>query len=261
MKRVLTAALLLPPVVYIILAGHWLIFLAAVSLISLVCYYEFTRMACAHGVDADGPVGYAAAIVILAVPRLDFALAAAAAILGLAVSLRARDLSRVLPRAAVFVLGLAYTVAPWRCAVALRGSGDDGPHWLLYALSLAWVGDIAAYYVGSLFGRHKMTPRISPGKSWEGAFAGLAASVAFGVAYLGWFVPDAPLTEVVPLTLVAGIAGQFGDLCESALKRGAGIKDSGSLLPGHGGWLDRLDACLFTMPVVYFWLSRGSMVN
>jgi phosphatidate cytidylyltransferase len=133
------------------------------------------------------------------------------------------------------------------------------PHWLLYALALSWIGDMAAFFAGSLFGRHKLAPRISPGKSWEGAIAGLAGSVLFGVLYTGRFLPQIDPLSAIALTAAAAAAGQLGDLCESAIKRGAGVKDSGAILPGHGGWLDRVDSSLFTIPIVYFWASRASM--
>lgn len=257
MRRVLTALFLIPPVVYVVLIGHSYAFLAATALVAVFCYYEYARMAAGRG----GPLGYAAGIVIVVAPRLDAVALAGAAILAMVESLRERDLARVLPRAASFVLGLAYAFAPWRCAVLLRETVPGGGHWLLYALALSWIGDGAAYYVGSRFGRHKLAPAISPAKSWEGAGAHIVAAVLFGWLYLGRFVPTAPLAEVILLSAAASVAGQVGDLCESAMKRGAGLKDSGSLLPGHGGWLDRVDACLFSVPVVYFWIARASFLG
>jgi phosphatidate cytidylyltransferase len=122
-----------------------------------------------------------------------------------------------------------------------------------FALALSWVGDIAAYYVGKNFGRHKLAPRVSPGKSWEGAVASLAGSMVFGFFYLNYLIPQVAPWQSLLLAGVGNVAGQLGDLAESALKRGAGVKDSGTMLPGHGGWLDRVDSTLFAVPVVY-WL-------
>jgi phosphatidate cytidylyltransferase len=257
MRRVLTALFLIPPVVYVIHAAHSYVFLAATAAVALASYYEFVRIAAGHGIQRRGPLGYAAGLVLVGAPRLDATVTAGLAVLAMIEALRERDPARMLPRSAAFVLGLAYAFAPWRCAVLLRETVPDGGHWLLYALALTWIGDGAAYYVGSRIGRHKLAPGISPGKSWEGAAAHVVSAVLFGWAYLGRFVPAAPLLEVVLLTAAASIAGQAGDLCESAMKRGAGLKDSGSLLPGHGGWLDRVDACLFSVPVVYFWVARS----
>jgi phosphatidate cytidylyltransferase len=95
---------------------------------------------------------------------------------------------------------------------------------------------------------------VSPKKTWEGAIASVAASVLFGVLYMREFLPQVPLVHVLILSAVTNIAGQIGDLSESALKRGAGIKDSGTSLPGHGGWLDRVDSSLFAIPVVYLYV-------
>jgi phosphatidate cytidylyltransferase len=256
MKRLLTALLLIPPVLYIVLAGHPLLFLAVVCAVGLACYFEFVRIAGSYSIDIGGPLGFVLALLVIAAPRIDAAWFAAIPILGLLRSLRAASLSATLPQAAALTLGIAYVCLPWRCAVLLR---QINPHWLLYALALNWIGDMAAYYVGSLTGKHKLAPRVSPAKSWEGSAASLLASVLFGVVYLGRFIPQADVFMVIGLTAAASLAGQLGDLCESAIKRGAGVKDSGAILPGHGGFLDRVDSSLFTVPVVYFWLSRVSM--
>jgi phosphatidate cytidylyltransferase len=125
----------------------------------------------------------------------------------------------------------------------------------MYALLLNWTGDIGAYYIGRPFGRHKLAPVVSPQKSWEGAIASVIASVLVAGAYLLHFVPGVTPAQAVGLTVAANIAGQLGDLAESALKRGAGVKDSGAILPGHGGFLDRVDSTLFALPVVYGYLK------
>ena len=149
------------------------------------------------------------------------------------------------------LLGVVYIFGAWKCAILLR---DMSPYWLLFALAINWVGDISAYYVGKNLGLHKLARRISPGKSWEGSIASVVASTAFGVVYLKRFPSDMPIVQMVALSTLANIAGQLGDLAESALKRGAGVKDSGTILPGHGGLLDRVDSTLFTMPAIYLWL-------
>src|SRR5207302_6651806 len=136
----------------------------------------------------------------------------------------------------------------WKCAMPLRARN---PHWLMYALLLNWAGDAGAYYVGRKFGRHKMAPRVSPQKSWEGAAASLVTSVLLAGWYLHRFVPVVSLPAAMALTALANAAGQLGDLAESAMKRGAHVKDSGGLLPGHGGFLDRADSTLFALPVIY----------
>jgi phosphatidate cytidylyltransferase len=118
-------------------------------------------------------------------------------------------------------------------------------------LLLSWAGDTAALYIGKAFGRRKLAPRVSPAKTWEGAAGSLAGGVLAGGVYAHFFLTAAPLSMVLLLGVAGNISGQIGDLCKSAWKRGAGVKDSGTMLPGHGGWLDRIDASLFAVPVVY----------
>jgi phosphatidate cytidylyltransferase len=156
------------------------------------------------------------------------------------------------------LLGILYTFIAWRFAFHLR---QASPFWLLFALSINWVGDVAAYYVGRAVGRHKLAPRISPGKSWEGAIASMIAAVLFGQVFPLFAGLSISLTSMALLSALSNAAGQLGDLAESALKRGAGLKDSGTLLPGHGGFLDRLDSSLFTLPVVYYWLHAGAIAG
>lgn len=147
-----------------------------------------------------------------------------------------------------------YIFGSWRAGVALH---KLSVHWMFFAIALNWAGDVAAYYVGRAIGKHKLA-LISPGKSREGAVASILASLIFGYFYLGHFEPNTPINLVLLLSISGNIAGQLGDLSESALKRGAQMKDSGTMLPGHGGWLDRLDSSLFSMPVVYWLLQAYS---
>jgi phosphatidate cytidylyltransferase len=144
--------------------------------------------------------------------------------------------------------GVIYIGGAWLCAFYLRAVS---PHWLLFAFLLCWAGDTAAFYIGKNFGRHKLAPVISPGKTWEGAAASVVGGVIIGTIYAHYFIPTAPLGTVLAIAAVGNIAGQIGDLVESAYKRWGGVKDSGSSLPGHGGWLDRIDSSLLTIPVVY----------
>ena len=144
--------------------------------------------------------------------------------------------------------GAIYIGGAWVCAFRLR---IVNPHWLLFAFLLCWAGDTAAYYVGKNFGRHKLAPKISPGKTWEGAVASVAGGVLAGAIYAHYLIPAAPLGLVVIFGAAGNIAGQIGDLVESAYKRWGGVKDSGSSLPGHGGWLDRIDSSLLSVPMVY----------
>jgi phosphatidate cytidylyltransferase len=253
MTRVLTALLLIPTFCYLVLWAPWWAFLVSVAAVALLCYREFIDLAALHEIDKPGVFGYAAGLLILLVPVKDPAFYVFIAILAMALGLRLRNLGAALPYSAALVFGIAYVFGSLRCGIDLR---EISPYWLFFGLSLNWAGDIAALYVGKLFGKHLLAPRISPAKSWEGSIGSVAASVLYGAIYLPRLLPTVPLAEGLALAALANIAGQFGDLCESALKRGAGVKDSGTLLPGHGGWLDRLDSSLFALPVVYFVVSN-----
>src|SRR5262249_46380192 len=146
-------------------------------------------------------------------------------------ALRAEDLAQALPGAAVAVLGVTYIFGAWRCAAALKVLN---PNWLMIALLVSWAGDTAAMYVGKAFGRHKFAPIISPAKTWEGAWASAAAGMLAAFGYAHYLIPEASVPLVLTVGALGNIAGQMGDLCESAFKRGADVKDSGTMLPGHG---------------------------
>lgn len=250
MKRILTAAALVPIAGYTVFGAPQWAFLAVLAAAAFLSYREYDGIAAGFGFGSPGIPGYVLGLGLLLFPGdavLPFTLAA---LILMAWSLRA-DLAQSLPRAALSIAGLVYIFGSWRCAIPLRA---QSPHWLMYALALNWVGDAGAYYVGRRFGRHKMAPRVSPNKSWEGAAASVIVSVLLAGGYLHIAIPSAPLWQVIALTAVANAAGQLGDLVESAMKRGAGVKDSGALLPGHGGFLDRVDSTLFALPVVYAYL-------
>jgi phosphatidate cytidylyltransferase len=249
MKRVVTALILIPAVLYVVIGGPvWLVF-AAVTLCAMLCYREYCGIAAGYGITKLGPVGFAAGLGVLALPDGGSIFLTVVALIAL--SLGTEDMADVLPRASALLLGVIYIFGALKCAILLR---DANRYWLLFALAINWVGDTGAYYVGKNVGMHKLAPQISPGKSWEGSMASLAASIAFGIAYLHHFSPQMAVLEAVALSALANITGQIGDLAESALKRGAGLKDSGTLLPGHGGMLDRMDSALFSMPAVYVYL-------
>jgi phosphatidate cytidylyltransferase len=144
--------------------------------------------------------------------------------------------------------GAIYIGGAWFCAYQLRAMS---PHWLMFAFILCWAGDTAALYIGKNFGKRKLAPTISPAKTWEGAIASVVGGVLVGAIYVHFLIPAAALGTVLIAGIAGNIAGQIGDLVESAYKRRVGVKDSGSSLPGHGGWLDRIDSSLLAVPVVY----------
>jgi CDP-diglyceride synthetase len=158
-----------------------------------------------------------------------------------------------LPAAGISASGLLLIAFPLSFAVRLHGLGSAGPRLLLFALVITWAGDTVAYFVGRAIGRHPFAPALSPKKTWEGAVAGFAGSLLVGFAFSWWLQVSVP--HLLAMAGVGNVAGQVGDLLESAYKRSAGVKDSGALLPGHGGVLDRIDALILAIPAVwYYWV-------
>lgn len=205
-----------------------------------------------------------------------YGLAIAAAIAPFAfltIAMRRTDLRSGYPAAAASAFAFAYIAIPMALLVQIRQQ-PAGAILVIYTLLVVWSGDIFAYFVGKAVGRHLMSPEISPKKTWEGAIASVVASVAIGTLWFrhgaaistwllqtrlieprdGMFGLQQPsLSVIIVLSAVVNVAAQLGDLVESLVKRGADVKDSGSILPGHGGMLDRIDAMLFAVPVVWAW--------
>jgi len=155
--------------------------------------------------------------------------------------MRGDDLAKALPRAAVLLTGVVYIFGAWKCAMPLR---ELNPHWLMYGLLVNWTGDMGAYYV--VGGGPAQDGAAGKPQQILGRSGGIvAASVLIAGAYLLHFVPWIATAQVVALTIAANAAGQLGDLAESAIKRGAGLKDSGAILPGHGGFLTAWTARFF----------------
>jgi phosphatidate cytidylyltransferase len=251
MKRILTALALIPIVVYVVLWANLWIFLAVLFSVAFLCYREYDTIAAAYGFGAPGLAGAAAGYVLFAWRGDTWLYLVIVTLIAFVAVMRMEDLGKALPRASLLIGGVVYIFGAWKCAIPLR---EIDPHWLMYGLMLNWVGDTGAYFVGRKFGKHKLAPRVSPKKSWEGAIASVIVSVLIGGAYLLRFVEGVTIPHVIGITVAANIAGQLGDLAESAMKRGAGVKDSGTILPGHGGFLDRVDSTLFALPVIYAYL-------
>lgn len=130
---------------------------------------------------------------------------------------------------------------------------ENGGSWVVLSMALAWMSDTGGYFAGKAFGKHKLYEKISPKKTIEGSIGGLAAIVAFALAMRFTVMPELPTVHAIVLAIVAGAIGQAGDLCISVIKRSTGVKDSGKIIPGHGGLLDRIDALLFTASVTWIY--------
>lgn len=292
LKRIATAVVLIPIVLVLTLRAPIPVLAAVVAAVALLAIHEFLKLTELYSVKPMRWPTYvfvAAFFTLLALnfgndkPLLStavfvYCVGFAAAIVpfyALTIAMRRAELSAGYPAAAASVFAFSYIALPLGMLVQLRQQWA-GAFYLLYLLLIVWAGDTFAYFVGKAIGRHLMTPRISPKKTWEGAAASLVASVVVGwllfqysqpisTALLhvglierrdGLFGLERPaMGPVIALTIALNVAAQLGDLVESLIKRGANVKDSGAILPGHGGMLDRIDALLFAAPVLWFYAA------
>jgi phosphatidate cytidylyltransferase len=262
MARVLTAVVFLPVLFGALWLGPPIAFVAlaaAAILLGLIEYYAMTRSSL--GVAGRLP-GLLAAIAMIGLFYYGSHSWIPAVLAGLVITellvqlFTNAELTTALSSAAVSVFGVSYVALLGGYIVAIRVLSEDGrlPTKLLTLFfMIVFAGDTGAYYTGRAFGRHKLAPRVSPGKTVEGAIGGLAGNIAAVVIARYWFFPELSLATAIPLGLIMGLLGIVGDLCESMLKRGAQVKDAGKLIPGHGGLLDRLDSMLFNAPVLYYY--------
>lgn len=288
-KRIATAVVLIPLVLLLVLKAPLYVLAIVAGAVALLAMAEFLRLAARYGVQPLSQPTYAFValffvfVIVASTNRtplvettaLTYGLALAMALapfLFLTLAMRRSDLTSGYPAAAASVFAFAYIAIPMALLVGLRQQAA-GAIYVIYTLLVVWAGDIFAYFIGKGLGRHRMSPEISPKKTWEGAIASIVASVivgslwfqhAPGISFVllrtglierrdGIFSPQQvpSLASLIVLSAVVNVAAQLGDLAESLVKRGAGVKDSGSILPGHGGMLDRIDAMLFAVPVVW----------
>src|SRR6266851_1719050 len=261
-KRVATAAVLIPVVVGLVLWGSTAIVAVALALVTLLALFEYFALGEAIGHRAYRFWTATCALLLVYVQWLMGDMPTYKLSGGLIASQRIPWLANGLPSLEavffLFVLGIAAFTLSY--AVRLHGAGTQGPAMLLFALVIIWVGDTAAYFVGRAVGKHALAPHLSPKKTWEGTVASFLGSLIVALIFARFIT--VPLPHLVAMAAVGNVAGQVGDLLESAYKRSAGMKDSGSILPGHGGVLDRIDALILAIPVVwYYWIviySPGS---
>jgi phosphatidate cytidylyltransferase len=260
-KRWFTALVLIPPLILLILKGSAVLFAMAVFVTGTLCLWEYYRVAF-HGYLPKVPFafegwGYICGALVLITAHaqnlMALILVITLTVIGAAVmSIFRFKISQDAPLVAVKqIFGVIYISVFISFIILLRYT-VDGPVWVLFLFwVIAW-GDTGALYTGTLWGRHKICPAISPKKTIEGAAGGLAANLIFAWIFRILFFGSMPGLTCTIFALVIGVVGQFGDLFESEFKRAAGVKDSSNLLPGHGGFLDRLDALLLAAPTAFF---------
>ncbi len=272
MSRIITALIVLPILIASILVPSlqplFVVLAAAAMVLGL---YEFYLLAAKKGIKADAGAGYLAAVALFIIfyfatanpnpmqERLDVqSLVLVMVILTVgtlvAAMFRGAPFEKMIPAAGATILGVMYVVLLGGHLVALRTGFSQklSAHLLSFFFLVLMGSDVGAYYVGRTIGKHKLAPKISPGKTWEGVAGGVVAGLALAAVAHFWFFPELPLKWALPLAAVMTTLGILGDLTESALKRGVGAKDAAKILPGHGGILDRLDSLLFNAPLLYY---------
>jgi len=283
LTRVLTALVLIPVVVFLVLFTPTWVVAIATAVITVLALREYFALGDAIGhrayrlwtifcsillsskalgswiIDRSVPATFPVTeskinVVTLVVTAFSETTLFFAFVLGITVItlFTRRPLVETLSSAGISSSALLLVAYPLSFAVPLHHVSPQGPGLLLFALTIIWASDTVAYFVGRAIGKHPLAPKISPKKTWEGSVAAMLGSL--GVAYGFHFWLTISLSHLLIMAALGNIAGQMGDLLESACKRSAGVKDSGGLLPGHGGVLDRIDALILCIPVIWYYL-------
>ena len=297
LKRVLTALVLIPIVLILILRAPVQILAFTAAVVALLAIHELLRLSEAYGIrplrwptyifvglfflliaisPGATPLDETAKFIFVALSA-----AVLAPFLFLSIGMLRDQLASAFPAALVSTFAFVYIAVPMAFLVQLREQ-FQGSFFLLYLLLLVWAGDVFAYFVGKSIGTYPMSPRVSPKKTWEGAVASVIASVAVGLLMFHYALPistallhahlielrdgvfnnqQPSLIPIIALSVALNIAAQLGDLVESLIKRGAHVKDSGAILPGHGGMFDRIDALLFAAPVLWCYAAWRVMMQ
>jgi len=283
-KRVGTAAVLMPVVIGLVLWGSTTVVAVAVAVLTTVALWEYFGLGEAIGhrgyrvwtvncaallifqqagyrwgwlTSANIPGGDSAFVqarfqmflVLYSQPLLFFLFVMGLAMLTLWTR---RPLVEAIPSAGMSCSALLLIAFPLSFAARLHAIPTIGPQMLLFACAITWAADTTAYFVGRGIGKHLMAPKLSPKKTWEGSVGGMVGSLVVAYAFSYWI--KIPVGHLLAMGAIGNVAGQMGDLLESAYKRSAGVKDSGGLLPGHGGILDRIDALILCIPVIWYYL-------
>ncbi|MCP4105495.1 MAG: phosphatidate cytidylyltransferase [Desulfobacteraceae bacterium] len=259
LKRWITSIIALPFLIFLIYKGG-IFFGALIAVVCLTALCEYFRIAFNPGAKTVSGIIILLALIagqvfIWAAYRENYDLVLCAAALNLIICglfslTQFKSDPFILENVTKQIQGIIY-IPVLLCFLVMIRNSQDGMVWIFLLICVIFSGDTGAYYVGSYLGKHKLCPSVSPGKTIEGSVGGLAANVVMGTFFKVFFLPMLPWGLGILFFISVGVAGQVGDLFESEFKRAANVKDSGFILPGHGGMLDRIDALLFAAPVAY----------
>ena len=262
LKRWITGLCALPFLIYVIIRGGW-VFTLFIGLVALIGLWEYFRVTLNRD---DSPSALTmkilaylyAALIMWSAHHLSTAFILNSVVFcfwltGIASILLFRRDEQVFEIAKKQLFGILYVPLLLSYLILIRnGTDSSGAVWILFVLVVVFFGDIGALYAGTFFGKHKLYPALSPKKTIEGSLGGLSANIICGGLYKLIFLPELSWGISLLFFVFLGASGQVGDLFESGLKRVANIKDSGGILPGHGGILDRADAAMYAAPLAYF---------
>jgi len=256
-KKVWTAIIIIPPVVLLIALGPPVVFTLMVVIATFFGLREFYNLALPHSKKIERLIGISLGIILSLIITYGDAKVVSPfvvlllLILSLLFMATSKNLSSTISNIGITFFGIFY-VGFLLSHVSLIRNMEDGKLWALFLMVTVWAGDIFALFSGSLFGKHKLYPKISPNKTYEGLAGAIVGSIIVALAFTLLFTPRFAKGPCILLAFGMGILGQIGDFTESMLKRSAQVKDSGSLIPGHGGMLDRLDSFLFSAPFLHY---------
>jgi phosphatidate cytidylyltransferase len=259
MKRELTALIAGPVAVWIVGWAHPYVFDAAIALVAALALYEFLDLGKHKGYDLPVPlcIGimlFIVAAFILESVSVEMGLFLALLLIPASYVVSRGELEQALPSSAIAILATLYVGMLGGSIIRLHNDFADGANLVFFLLLVVWLGDAGAYYFGRTFGKHKLSPRISPKKTVEGLIGGVITAVATALIIHFTFFHNFPLIHTIIAGSILSVAGVIGDLAESMWKRSADVKDSGTLIPGHGGFLDRFDSIFYTAPILYaYW--------
>jgi len=256
-KKIWTAIVIIPPVVFLIALGPPLVLTLMVLLVTFLGLREFYNLSLPDSQRIERVVGIGLGVILSLVISCGDAknvspfVVILLLILSLLFMATSKNLSSTISHIGITLFGIFYIGFLLSHVVLIRNI-VDGKLWVLFLMVTVWAGDIFALFIGSLFGKRKLYPKISPKKTYEGLAGGVVGSVAVALIFALVFIPRFDKGPCILLAIGMGLLGQLGDFTESMLKRSAQVKDSGSLIPGHGGMLDRLDSFLFSAPFLYY---------
>ncbi len=256
-KKVGTALTIIPPVILLIAIGPPAVLLGMVLVATFLGIREFYGLCLPHSLSLERWTGIGLGLLLSLITLFgnlrigSLFLVLLLFLLSLLFMFTSRDLSSTISNLGTSLFGILY-VGFLLSHVCLVRYGSNGRIWVLFLIATVWAGDISAYWMGSWLGRHRLYPKISPKKTFEGLGGAIGGSILMAFAFSKIFLPDLEIFSTLFLAIGMGLLGQAGDFIESMLKRSAQVKDSGSFIPGHGGMLDRLDSFLFSAPFLHY---------